>query len=174
MPAMKSLRYSALFLGLAWALFLASLAYAAAQLPEPVASHFGVSGQANGWMSRSAYLMFMAAVGFGLPLFITALSVTTRFVPDALVNLPHKDYWLAPERRAATFGYLGRHSLWLAAMMVVFLTGLNLLTVLANRPPSPHLSNTLVWALAGAFLAGTALWAVALYRHFQAPTPQTA
>ncbi len=168
---MKNLLYPAMALGLAWALFLASLAYASAQLPERVASHFGLSGQADGWMSRSAYLLSTAAIGFGLPLLVVTLCIAIPFLPPGFVRLPDKAYRLAPENRPATSRYLGRHSLWLAALMVVFMTGMNLLTVLAHRQPAPHLSNPLMFTLIGACMIGTVVWTVALCRGLRAPTP---
>src|SRR5262245_39910913 len=70
------------------------------QLPEQVASHFGVTGEANGWMGRSEYLIFMAAMGVGMALFIIAICFLSRFFPAWMVNLPRREYWLAPGRRA--------------------------------------------------------------------------
>jgi uncharacterized membrane protein len=68
-------------------------------LPERVASHFGANGEANGWMSRSGYLWFVAGMGVGLPLFIIGLSFLSKFFPISMVNVPNKEFWLAPGRR---------------------------------------------------------------------------
>jgi hypothetical protein len=171
---MKSMRYAVMFLGLASLLLLASLVYAAGHLPEHLATHFDWSGQPNGWMGREAYLVLTAGIGIGFPVFLMTLCWVTRFLPASMVNLPHRDYWLAPERRAETARYLGRHSLWLGAAAIVFITGVNLLTINANNHPSAHLSSSAVLLLAGSFVAVTALWTVALYRHFRAPDPRVA
>lgn len=90
-------------------LFLLTAALALAQatwhylhLPETVAIHFDLAGQANGWSSRGAHFAMQA----GLAVFLGALFGSggwlLRRVPDQFINIPHRDYWLAPERRAAT------------------------------------------------------------------------
>lgn len=171
---MKKAPYAVGLLGLASALFVTSLVYAAGQLPERLATHFDWSGHPNGWMSREAYLALMAGVGFGFSLLLMSLCWATCFLPASMVNLPHREYWLAPERREETARYFGWHSLWLGAAAMGFITGVNLLTVAANRQPSAHLSNPAVFCLAGAFVLATALWVLALYRRFRIPAPKAA
>jgi uncharacterized membrane protein len=166
---MKPLRSAIILLLSLYAVFAGSLLYAAGQLPERVATHFDFRGKPDGWMSKEADLLFMAAVGFGLPLFIVGLSFATRFFPRRLVNLPHRDYWLAPERRKATSAYVGNHSLWLASMMLAFLTAVHLLMVFANAQPSARLDTPTILALLAFFIAGTGLWGWRLYRHFDRP-----
>jgi hypothetical protein len=171
---MKTLRYAVMFLGLATILFVASLVYAAGQLPEHIATRFDFDGQASAWMSRPAYLVSMTGFGLGVPLLLMGLFWATRFLPAWFVRLPHKAYWLAPERRPETARYLGRHSVWLAAFTLAFITGANVLVVLANQNPSPHLSNALDYALTGFFISSTIIWTVVLLRHFRAPDPRAA
>ena len=67
-----------------------------------VASHFDSAGQANAWMPRSTYWLLSIAVGMGLPAFIIGGGYVLRFLPVSLLNIPHRDYWLAPERREET------------------------------------------------------------------------
>jgi len=40
--------------------------YTTRYLPDPVATHFGAGNQANGWMSRNGYLLFMLAFLIGI------------------------------------------------------------------------------------------------------------
>src|SRR5215510_11384097 len=77
------------------------LATSAQKFPEQVATHFNFSGQPDGWMSRPAYLLFIAGLSLGLPLFIVGSCYVLRFLPPGAINLPHRKVWLAPERRAA-------------------------------------------------------------------------
>lgn len=90
-------------------LFLLTVAIALAQagwhyahLPETVATHFDLQGKANGWAPRGTHFAMQA----GLAVFLGALFGSggwlLRRVPDQFINIPHRDYWLAPERRAAT------------------------------------------------------------------------
>jgi cytochrome bd-type quinol oxidase subunit 2 len=92
-----------------------------------------------------------------------------RFFPNSAFNLSHRDYWLATERRDATFAYLFRHSFWLASMILGFLAGLHGLTIQANRQGGAlaHLSTPMTLAVAGCLVVGVVVWIVCLYRHFK-------
>src|SRR5437762_12723974 len=113
-------------------------------MPDQVATHFDANGHPNGWMSRAADLLFTALLGGGLPLFISGICFAIRFLPPVMINLPRRDYWLAPERRAETSDYIFRQSLWFGCLMVCFVGGIHLLVVAANQRSSPQLSNGLL------------------------------
>ena len=94
--------------GGSWPWFLLALAAAAIfirlsgqQLPETMASHFDATGNANGFMARDTYLNFITLVAVGSPLLIVAVQALV-LSQVARINIPNRDYWLAPERRAAT------------------------------------------------------------------------
>ena len=163
---MKTMRTPALVLGLLCLCFLGCLALSSSQLPTRVASHFDGSGHPNGWMSRTAHLRLMAVFGLAFPLLVPAIVYASRLIPDRFYNLPHRDYWLAPARRPETMAYLLRHSLWFSPMALGFALGIHFLTIHANSLTPVHLSTPLVLALAGCFLAGTAVWGVSMFRHF--------
>jgi uncharacterized membrane protein len=112
-------------------LFLVLTAYAAVhspayyrQLPEVVASHFDAHGVANGWQTKSAFFavfvgvtVLAVVVGFGVPRIIAV-------VPAQLINLPNKDYWLAPEHLAETLEFLNTYFAWFGCgvFLLIFLT----------------------------------------------------
>lgn len=111
---MKSSYGAAFVLLLLYAFFLGYWAWSGTQLPDRLATHFNGSGEPNGWMSRSASQTFMLVFGFLFPLFIILVCSATRFLPVSLINIPNRQYWLAPERRIEASNYLFRQSLWLA------------------------------------------------------------
>ena len=139
-----------------------------ADLPPVVASHFGVDGRPNGFMSKQVFLLFgllpvgiAALIGFVVPR-------ATRALPVRLINLPNREYWLAPERRDAALEYLGTFLEWVSAGMVVFFLFVYELVFRANAEHS-GLAN-------GPFMAGFATFMVlmvvsliALYRRFAMP-----
>ena len=163
----KTLRRPAFVLALLYGCFIACLIFSVPQLPERVATHFDGSGQANGWMSRSTHLRFMAWFGVGFPLLVVVLCFLVRYLPVHLINIPRRDYWLAAERRGETCAYLLRQSLWFACLELLFLLGIHFLIVQANRRPEAQLSTPLILGLGGAFVAGTLIWSVNLIRHFR-------
>src|SRR5579864_538570 len=80
--------------------------YYAPRLPEIVASHFGISGVANGWQTKTAFfgievamILLATVISFGVPRLIEAM-------PVSLINLPNKEFWLGSERREDTLSYI--------------------------------------------------------------------
>jgi len=72
-------------LGLLCAGYLIFIAGSTSLLPERVAIHFGGGGEANGWMSRSADLVFFGGLGVGCLVFIV-LSLVTGLMPARFVT----------------------------------------------------------------------------------------
>ena len=154
-------------LAICYVIFFAYVAGTYGELPEKVASHFDMAGHANGWMSRDSCVGFTIGLGILMPAFIVGVMAGAGKIPISFINLPHRDYWLAPERRKAALGVLFRYSLWFASLNVLFVTGLHGLIVQANRPGGgTHLSGIGLGMVVGGFLAGTAVWVLLLVRKF--------
>jgi RNA polymerase sigma factor (sigma-70 family) len=131
-----------------------------------VATHFDWSGRPDGWMTHSNYLWFSLIFGCGFPLSFLVMGYLPRFLPTKAVNIPHRDYWLASERRDETFDHVFHQFFWLACFAALFALALQLLVVQANHQTPPHLSTPLVLAVAGCFLVAKAIWTAVLIRHF--------
>ena len=117
------------------------------RLPPLVASHFGASGLANGFMTRADYIVFMVAFVIGLPAFVVLVTWFAVGNAKARLNLPNRDYWLAPERRGGTVAFLRNGILWFGILLVSFLCYAHALVVLANRIQPPRLANS--WFIGG-------------------------
>lgn len=156
-------------LALTYAIFLADLLVTAHALPDRIAVHFDAAGNANGWMTRSQHIFTELAFGTGLSLLFTGIFYAIRFLPPSIINIPNRDFWLAPERRAETNERLLTLSFWLASLVVIFFLAIHHLIIAANAISPPRLdTKTGTIALAG-FLAGMAIWIIALYRRFPKP-----
>ena len=159
--------------GFSWLAFLAYWAFSASQLPARVAIHFNLAGQPNGWMTRTQYVAFSAAMGLGLPLVVVGLFYLMRFLPSNSINFPgtreSREYWLAPERRAVFDDYTFRQSYWLASMTIGLIAGLHYLMIQANRlgAAMAHISLPAVLSLTGCFVLGVVLWIVLAYCRFR-------
>ncbi|MBS0507889.1 MAG: hypothetical protein JSR53_10965 [Proteobacteria bacterium] len=137
------------------------------QLPPLVASHFDLAGHANAFMTRGKYLTLMVLVATGLPL---AIGVSARWLatlPDNLINLPHKAYWLAPERRARALAALTTHLERFSWALAVFLCYLHWLIVRGQVRPAPRLAQGPFLAGLLVFLGFVVVWLVLLYRRFR-------
>jgi hypothetical protein len=138
-------------------------------LPPVVASHFGPGGAADGAMSRGAYLAFMLAMATVLPLLVVLPMRLVRHVPDALLSLPNKRYWLAPARAAATRAYLVDESAGFGILLCVFLCYTHALVVHAHASTPPHLDERLMLGGLVAFGLLAAAWLTRFMLHFRLP-----
>jgi uncharacterized membrane protein len=139
------------------------------RLPERVASHFDSSGMPNGWMSKEAFFVVYAVmigvsafVGFYVPRQIEAK-------PPARINLPHREYWLAPVRRAATLAYLEGYFAWYACALLLILVLAMGLAIEANFTSPPRMATTPILLVIGGFVVFNVLAVIHLLRHFSTP-----
>jgi serine/threonine protein kinase len=140
---------------------LCFVAQSSALLPERPATHFNSNGNANGWMHRSTSLFFTAALPLLMAAFFWLVSRAAIRFPG-LVNIPRRDYWLAPERRAETSALLFRWLLWLACGMTAFFGAFHALVIQANQLNPPRLPSGPLLVLVIAFLLALMIWIVTL------------
>ena len=141
------------------------------QLPDVVASHFNARGVANGWQTKPAFFavfvgvsVLAAVIGFGIPRIISAM-------PPQLINLPNKQYWLAPDRLAETQAFLNNYFAWFgcAVFLVIILTFDYAIQSNLHPENRPDISG--MWYILAGFLAFVAVWIIRLLTRFLR-TPQ--
>ena len=137
------------------------------RLPDPVASHFGREGLADGFMTHDFYVCFMLAFVIGLPVLMVLLTSLAIANPRARIKVPNRDYWLAPEQRAETVAFLRNGVLWYGVMLLLFLCYAHWIVVLANDANPARLSES--WFIGGllVFAAAMLVWLVVLFGHFR-------
>lgn len=136
-------------------------------LPPTVASHFGPGGTVDGFMPQSLYRLIMLLMAAGAPAFLYWFPKRLFRQPQARINLPNRDHWLAPPRRAASIEFLSVHAGLFALMMTLFLCYVHWLVVLANRVSPPRLSPDGFFAGLAVYLIATGLWLLVLFRRFR-------
>ncbi len=137
-------------------------------LPERVASHFDAQGNANGWTTRNQNLVTQC----GLILFVAGMMQGLAWglprMPAHLINLPHRDYWLAPARRAATFEWLGAMLQAMGCVLLGFFIVLFHATWRANQTDGQRLEFSLAGTL-GAMTLVTVCVVGSMLRRFRKP-----
>ena len=135
-------------------------------LPERMASHFGASGAANGWMSKSQFLTLYAIVllpaiflEFWLPRKLAA-------TPEKNLNLPNKQYWLAPERRAETFAYFETFFAWFGCAFLLVMVSAMGLAMRANFVDPPHMPTGPIVSVLAGFTIFIVVGIAAMVRRF--------
>ena len=138
-------------------------------LPERLASHFNASGMPNGWMSKTQFLWTYAIVLLSALLIEFWVSRTIAGKTDAQLNLPNKEYWLAPARRAETFAYFERFCAWYGCgflFVVVFAMGL---AMRANFHSPPVLPTGPILADVVGFVVFNIVAIITILRRFSLP-----
>ncbi len=166
---MKTFRSHLLPLALSYLLFGGFLYSTAQDLPDQVATHFGVDGRPNDWMPRASYLGFIALFGAFFPGFIAAVASLSRVLPDSMINLPNQGYWLSPPRRRETLDYLTCQSLSLGIVAVGFAAGIHWCVIRANQLTPAHLDVRSLLLIAGGFVAAVVTFTLRLLWHFRRP-----
>lgn len=146
-------------------LFLSQIVYYYPNLPEKVASHFDVFGEADGWMSKSSFLVFQLILLAFIALFSFALPVLLKKTPISLINLPNKEYWLAPERKERTFSILSRRFEWFGIALCALMISINQLVIQANLTDQNF--SPASWYIVGAFLLFVVIWSIRLCKDFK-------
>ena len=134
-------------------------------LPDRVASHFDGSGRPNGWSGKNTFFSIYAAVVILLAFIQIMTRLSSAKMPVSLINLPNRDYWLAPERRAESMAVLMKYLSVFWSATLFFLMGTMQLAIEVNLGWSRGLGEWFFFLLA-AFVFFTLAWTVVLIRHF--------
>lgn len=84
-------------------------------------------------MSKTAFTLLTLGIQVGLPLFLAGLGRLIGVLPVSMVNLPNREYWFHPDRRAATVDHMQLMMTWIAVLSAMFIAIISHLTFLANR-----------------------------------------
>jgi serine/threonine-protein kinase len=127
------------------------------QLPEQVAVHFGSNGEPNGWSGKGEFALLMCGMEALFVVFALVLTVVLDRIPAALVNIPNRNYWLAPERRVQSMEFIKNQVVWMEVATLGFFVALAQLVILANLGDSPPRLTSDFWYVFAAFV-GVMLW----------------
>ena len=135
-------------------------------MPGVMATHFGASGSANGWQTKGQFF-FLEIVMLGVCLFIAfGVPAIIAAAPPNLVNLPNKEFWLAPVRRDHTLAVFRIQLAWFACALLTFLIVVNQLVFNANQSVPRHLNGAQFTMAMFAFLGFVAIWTLRLIGYF--------
>ncbi len=140
--------------------------YTTRYLPDTVATHFGADNQANGWMSRNGYLLFILGFMVGISFFVSFVVGTLPRKFPQWTNVPNRDYWLAAERREESLRYLNAHGKRLACLIVMMMLGMHYVILKANYNQPPRLPLSTFSPILVGFSVALVWWIIRLYRRF--------
>jgi len=127
---------------------IARIAAVWGELPGTMASHFGVRGQADAWMSKDGFFLFMAFVGGGTVALLFAMRPFLLRLPARWINLPNREHWLAnDERRVEALRRLSWFVEWMAMATAALLAVATELAVRANLTQSAFANGPFLFFL---------------------------
>ena len=138
------------------------------RLPEIVPSHFDGRGQVDGEMAKPAFCFLIGGIQLLTIIGLPVLGYFLKQLPDSLINMPNKEYWLAEERRddslAVSF-YMLLGISWLTGLLMIVIFQLSAQVAMKQRTGiSPEM-----WIATVAYLvivAGICGWS---YYRFRLP-----
>jgi len=104
-------------------------------------------------------LCWLQSFRFSIPRIIAAM-------PVSMINLPHKEFWLSPQRRDDTLAYIRVWTAWLGCALLAFLLFVMELVYRANLHTPPQLNMAAFVPALLAFVAFDTVAIVRLLLHF--------
>lgn len=138
-------------------------------LPERMAIRFDLDGTPNGWMSKDGFAVYyLCLLVFMVGVFVAVGTLATK-LPARFLNIPHRDYWLAPERRAESLRYLKDFHVWTGAFIGLFIVGMMEMIFTINLNDIPRLDNQLFYTAMGTFSFSVLVAVLLVYWRFKKP-----
>lgn len=133
-------------------------------LPETVAHHFGASGQPDAWGSKTSFLAIYLFVVALMAAMFFAINLALPNIPYALINLPNKEFWLAPERRQQTMDSMIAAFFWFGSITLILLLDIFHQSFQVHLGKATGLEHA--WLSLGLYLIVSLLWCVAAFAKF--------
>jgi len=131
-----------------------------------MASHFNAAGEPNGQQTIFQFfgtyaliVVLSAALFLGVPLLMNRM-------PNEYINLPNRDYWLAPTRRAQTMADINNRFNWLGVATLAFILVIMQVVLGVNLSANPVLPGLAIWLPLGGYVAFLIWWAARLFDSF--------
>lgn len=139
------------------------------RLPERIASQFDVAGRPNAASTKWEFLgVHVLMVGLLSTIFLVLPAFIHR-LPTALINLPRKDYWLAPERRTETLERFRDQLTWVGCASILFTIAVMQLVFEFNLEEGKEFSALSILILIGIFIVFLLAWTIRMLRSYSVP-----
>ncbi|MBI2333544.1 MAG: DUF1648 domain-containing protein [Chloroflexi bacterium] len=104
--------------------------------PEQMAAHFNAQGLPDRFVSKAEFFWFQIQTLFIVVLVSLSVQGLFLFMPPGMINMPNREYWLAPERKEETLGRLSDFgSMLFAVILLVILMAFEISTYANLQSP---------------------------------------
>jgi len=147
-------------------LAFAQFVYYYPQLPATVPSHFDGRGVANGWSRKGQFFWGLGGV---MALIMLTMLLPAQFfhrLPKSWLNLPHREYWTAPERWDQTAATLREGMFAVANASLLLFLIISQQAIIAALSGTNAIAPLRLWLPLGAYLAFITLWTIRFILRF--------
>ena len=148
-----------------WLAFAALLLFTSNELPDIVRNAYSRSDAVMSIASRKEYCLSILVFSLAFSAAAFGGGVLANALRWRISNIPHRDYWFAPERESATREFIARQFGWLGAGLVWPPAAIYLFT-LSENTTGPNRYSTVAGVIIGALVVGFIAWMLHFYRHF--------
>lgn len=165
---LKTNPVSKLLLFLSFILGIAYLYLSYETLPEYVAIHFGAGGKADNWSQSGLFLLIGTLIYGFTNLLWFSMSFILRKFPSGLINIPKKDYWLAPERKDRSVIIFEPWFNIIGILTNLLLLSTFWLVIKANTSDAgkPVLDTSLFFPILSVYILAIVIWIIFFNRKF--------
>ena len=138
--------------------------------PDVMAAHFNIQGTPDRFVSKLEYFAFEAQTVLVMVAAGLVIQMLPFILPIGWMNIRHREYWLSPERRAATVDRLSSFGAALSTIILLVIQAGFDLAVFANlQKPIVFTAQVMTPLIAGFIILSLAMifW---LGRSFRLPT----
>ncbi len=162
---MKSNNFAKLFFYVIIILALVEAAYFYNLLPESTATHYNFKGRPDAWNSKSVIILINVGVIIFSALLFRILIFFTPKLPEGLINLPNKHYWLSENRKEETYKIITDFLFWTVDITLLFFVFLFFLIYRANINKDSSIAPG-IWILMIAYIAVLSVFTIKFYKYF--------
>lgn len=139
-------------------------------LPPNMASHFGASGDPNGFMGRDNFFVFYATITGFVTALLLGIPLLIQHAPPGTTNLPQLSEGASRATRDAAIQRIGGAFHSYSLVTVLFALGVLELVVRANLSRR-GLDNGPFFLMLGGYMLFNLVWTVWLITRLAKPTP---
>jgi hypothetical protein len=134
-------------------------------LPHSFGSNFHI-GKPGFWSDKESFFALYIVTLSLLVVIFSGFRLALSRLPVSLIGIPHRDYWLAPEKSQETLSALGTHWTWFGCATLNLTIALFQLAVEAilNQAEIPRQTVVIFVAI---YLAYTLFWHLLLWIRFK-------
>jgi hypothetical protein len=137
--------------------------------PETMAAHFHIQGSPDRFVPKAEFFRFQVQTLLVVILVSLPFQFLFLVLPPGWINMPHHEYWLAPERRAGTLGRLNGFGIVLFGIILLDVQAAFEISAYANLKTPVVFNTALMSAVMAVSLVLVVVMLVLLILSFRLP-----